>query len=222
MPTRRSPSTPTIEARDRRQAHSATTSDDGRRPRPLVARHRRPPVRRLPAGPGRLRAHALPALHLGHDRQAQGHHAHDRRLPPRDVVQPRGGLRHQARRRVLVRRRHRLGDRPQLHRLRPARQRDDRGPVRGRPRHAGLGPLVADRRGLQGHDPVLRADRHPRVHEAGRGAARRRTTSRRCALLGSVGEPINPEAWLWYREHIGGEQGARSSTRGGRPRPGRS
>ena len=24
-------------------------------------------------------------------------------------------------------------------------------------------------------------------------------------LLGSVGEPINPEAWMWYREHIGGE-----------------
>ncbi len=23
-------------------------------------------------------------------------------------------------------------------------------------------------------------------------------------LLGSVGEPINPEAWLWYDEHIGG------------------
>ena len=23
-------------------------------------------------------------------------------------------------------------------------------------------------------------------------------------LLGSVGEPINPEAWMWYREHIGG------------------
>ncbi len=23
-------------------------------------------------------------------------------------------------------------------------------------------------------------------------------------LLGTVGEPINPEAWLWYREHIGG------------------
>jgi acetyl-CoA synthetase len=22
-------------------------------------------------------------------------------------------------------------------------------------------------------------------------------------LLGSVGEPINPEAWMWYREHIG-------------------
>jgi acetyl-CoA synthetase len=24
-------------------------------------------------------------------------------------------------------------------------------------------------------------------------------------LLGTVGEPINPEAWMWYREHIGGE-----------------
>jgi acetyl-CoA synthetase len=25
-------------------------------------------------------------------------------------------------------------------------------------------------------------------------------------VLGSVGEPINPEAWLWYREHIGGSR----------------
>ena len=25
-------------------------------------------------------------------------------------------------------------------------------------------------------------------------------------LLGSVGEPINPEAWVWYHEHIGGER----------------
>jgi len=25
-------------------------------------------------------------------------------------------------------------------------------------------------------------------------------------LLGSVGEPINPEAWMWYRTHIGGER----------------
>ena len=23
-------------------------------------------------------------------------------------------------------------------------------------------------------------------------------------VLGSVGEPINPEAWIWYREHVGG------------------
>ena len=25
-------------------------------------------------------------------------------------------------------------------------------------------------------------------------------------VLGSVGEPINPEAWLWYRKHIGGDR----------------
>jgi acetyl-CoA synthetase len=25
-------------------------------------------------------------------------------------------------------------------------------------------------------------------------------------LLGSVGEPINPEAWMWYRNHIGGDR----------------
>jgi acetyl-CoA synthetase len=25
-------------------------------------------------------------------------------------------------------------------------------------------------------------------------------------LLGTVGEPINPEAWVWYREHIGGDR----------------
>src|SRR5699024_3460607 len=25
-------------------------------------------------------------------------------------------------------------------------------------------------------------------------------------VLGSVGEPINPEAWLWYRENLGGDR----------------
>ena len=84
-------------------------------------------------------------------------------------LHPRDRLRRQARRRLLVRRRHRLGDRPQLHRLRAAGQCHDRGHVRRRPGHARLGSLVADRRGPQGHDPVLRADGDPRVHEAGRG-----------------------------------------------------
>ncbi|MBA2632244.1 MAG: acetate--CoA ligase, partial [Chloroflexi bacterium] len=28
----------------------------------------------------------------------------------------------------------------------------------------------------------------------------------RLRLLGSVGEPINPEAWMWYRQHIGGNR----------------
>src|SRR5207302_10069425 len=25
-------------------------------------------------------------------------------------------------------------------------------------------------------------------------------------LLGTVGEPIHPEAWIWYREHVGGDR----------------
>jgi acetyl-CoA synthetase len=35
-------------------------------------------------------------------------------------------------------------------------------------------------------------------------AARRDLSSIR--LLGTVGEPINPEAWVWYREYIGGDR----------------
>ena len=53
-------------------------------------------------------------------------------------------------------------------------------------------------------DPLHGADRDPRLHEAGRGSSRAATTCRSLRLLGSVGEPINPEAWLWYHEHIGG------------------
>jgi acetyl-CoA synthetase len=36
---------------------------------------------------------------------------------------------------------------------------------------------------------------HPAMHDLSR-----------LRLLGSVGEPINPEAWMWYREHIGGNR----------------
>ncbi len=38
-------------------------------------------------------------------------------------------------------------------------------------------------------------DHHPANHDLSR-----------IRLLGSVGEPINPEAWMWYREHIGGNR----------------
>ncbi len=38
-------------------------------------------------------------------------------------------------------------------------------------------------------------DHHPAKHDLSR-----------IRLLGSVGEPINPEAWMWYREHIGGNR----------------
>ena len=38
-------------------------------------------------------------------------------------------------------------------------------------------------------------------------------------VLGSVGEPINPEAYVWYRHYIGARPDARWWTPGGRPRP---
>ena len=40
----------------------------------------------------------------------------------------------------------------------------------------------------------------------------------RLKLLGTVGEPINPEAWNWYQDVVG-KGAARSSTPGGRPKP---
>ena len=95
-------------------------------------------VARLPGRAHGHRAAAVPALHLGHDRQAQGHHAHHRGLPRPGGVHPQVRLRPAPRdRRLLVRGRHRLGHRAQLHRLRPAlptgaTSRD----VRGHARHA--------------------------------------------------------------------------------------
>ena len=126
-------------ARPGRRAPRRRRLDHGARPRRVVARHRRPPVDRLPAGRRRQRAHAVPAVHVRHDGQAQGDPPHLGRLPARRGVHALGRVRHQARRRLLVRRGHRLGDRAQLHRLRPARQRDDRRPVRGRAGHARRG-----------------------------------------------------------------------------------
>ena len=71
------------------------------------------------------RGHALHPLHVRHDRQAEGHRPHDRRLPRRHVRDDEVGLRPQGRRRLLVHGRHRLGDRAQLRRLRSARERRD-------------------------------------------------------------------------------------------------
>ena len=91
------------------------------------------------------RGHALHPLHVRHDREAEGHRAHDRRLPRRHLRDDEAGLRSQRRRRLLVHGRHRLGDRPQLRRLRPARERRDGADVRGRARLAGEGSLLVDR-----------------------------------------------------------------------------
>ena len=114
---------------------------------------------------------SLPPVHERDDREAEGHRAHDRRLPRRRRGDAPLHLRPQARaRRLLVRSRHRLGHRAQLHRLRAALQRRDERPLRGDARLPGQGPLVGHRRALRGHDPVHGADRDSRAHEVGAGA----------------------------------------------------
>ena len=56
---------------------------------------------------------------------------------------------------------------------------------------------------LRRHGVLHRADGDPRVHAMGTDWPKRHDLSS-LRLLGSVGEPINPEAWVWYHEVIGG------------------
>ena len=128
-------------AERRRPAPHRRRRADAGRARPLVARGR-DRRERVPVRADGRRGPALPALHVRHDREAEGDRAHDGRLPRRRRDDAPLHLRHQARLRVLVRRRRRLGHRAQLHRLRPALQRDDRRHVRGHARLPRQGPLV--------------------------------------------------------------------------------
>ena len=94
----------------------------------------------------------------GHHREAQGHPAHLRRLPHPGRVHPPRRVRPQARqRRLLVHRRHRLGHRAQLHRLRTAGQPGHRGDLRGHPEHPARGPALGDHRQVRRVDLLHRA-----------------------------------------------------------------
>ena len=106
-------------ARDRRQPRRHRPPDDRGPRRQLGAgrRRRRPDLRARADG---LRGPALHPLHVGFDRQAEGHTAHHRRLPDPGGGYPQARLRPARRRRLLVRGRRRLGHGPQLHRLRAA------------------------------------------------------------------------------------------------------
>ena len=114
-----------------RRAPGREPGGHGGGPGPLVPRAHGRRRGRVPGRAHGRRAAALPPLHLGHDRQAQGHHAHHRRLPDAGGLHPQVRVRPpRGHRRVLVHRRHRLGDRPQLHRLRTAGQRRDQRDLR--------------------------------------------------------------------------------------------
>ena len=211
-------------ASDRGRRHRRTADD--RRPRPLVARadERRRPCRRRAAVRVRARAHgrrgpAVPPLHLGHHGRAQGDHAHHRRLPDPGGLHPPGRVRPASGdRRLLVRGRHRLGDRSQLHRLRTAGQRGHLGHVRGHARLSRQGPVVVDHRALRGHHPLHRPHRHPHLHEVGRPSTRAATTSPRCGSSARWASPSTPRRGSGTAPTSAGAA-ARWSTPGGRPRP---
>ncbi len=74
------------------------------------------------------------------------------------------------RRHLLVHRRRRLGDRPQLHRLRPARERRHHADVRRRAELSDDVALLGGDRQAQGQHLLHRADRDPRA-DAGRRRA---------------------------------------------------
>ena len=193
-----------------------------RRARPLVARARRRGARRprvVPVRADGLGGPALPALHERHDRQAEGDRPHHCRLPRRHRLDPLLHLRRQARLGLLVRGRHRLGHRPQLHRLRAALQRHHERALRGRPELPGQGPLVGDRRAVPGGHPLHGADGDPDAHEVGARVRRRSTTSPRCGCSARSASRSTPRPGSGTAS-TSAATARRSSTRGGRPRPG--
>ena len=127
--------------------------------------------RQLPGRAARFRASAVHPLHLGHDRQAERHCAHHRRLLRRHLHHQQVGLRSEGRRHLLVHRRHRLGHRAQLHRVRSAAERRDRADVRRRAQLAGVRSLLGDHREAQGQHPLHRADGDSHLHQVGQRMA---------------------------------------------------
>jgi acetyl-CoA synthetase len=148
------------------------------------------------------RGHAVHPLHVGHHREAQGHRPHHRRLPhagrattryvfdlkDEDVFWCTADVGWVTGHSYIV--------------YGPLANGATYADVRGGARLARAGPLLEDLRPPRGHRLLHRPDGDPRLHEVGPEHPARTTS--RLRLLGTVGEPINPEAWIWYHEHIGG------------------
>ena len=207
-------------ARDRRRPRRHRPADE-RGPGPSLGRADRGGRPGVPGGADGRRGPPVHPLHVGLDREAEGDPAHHRRLSDRRQRDAQARLRPQGGRRLLVRGRHRLGDRAQLHRLRAARQRGDLGDVRGRSQLSGRGPLVGDRRALRGDDHLHRPDRDPRLHEVGRRARRKARPRARCACSARSASRSTPAPGSGTTRPSAAAA-ARSSTPGGRPRPARS
>ena len=164
-----------LQAQARRLSHSPAAAGQGRtdrRPRPRLADDLG-----RGAGLGEERARtragegdrsALHPLHLGHHRAAQGRGARQRRPHGRAEMVDEESLRRRAGRMLLGGLRHRLGGRPQLHRLCAALARLHHHPLRGQAgRHARRRRVLARDRRARLRRHVHRADRVPRHQEGG-------------------------------------------------------
>ncbi len=140
------------------------------RPRRLVSRRRRHGDGRMSVDGDARRGSAVHPLHVRLDRKAERRAAHDRRLSRLHRDDPPRRLRLSRRRHLLVHRRRRLGHRPQLHRLRAARQRRHHADVRRRAELSDHVAVLGGDRQAQGQHLLHRADGDPRAH-----AGRRRT-----------------------------------------------
>ena len=170
-----------------------------------MARGGRGSLARLPGGAVRRRADAVPALHLGHDREAEGHRAHERRLPDRRRWRRTTWCSTSSPRRDVY------------------WCSADIGWVTGHS-YIVYGPLANGCTSIlyEGAPDYPDKDRWWDIVERykctifytaptairacikwGREYPDRHDLSS-LRLLGSVGEPINPRAWLWYHEVIGG------------------
>ena len=150
--------------------------------------------------------------------QAQGRRSFHRRLSAARRAHAQIRLRHPRRRRLFLHGGHRLGHRPQLRRLWPALQRRDDAHVRGRAHVSRRRPLLADRREIQGHRVLHRADRHPLAHPARRRMAGQIRPAVRCACSARSANRSIPKRGCGITASSA-KAVAPSWTPGGRPRP---
>ena len=208
---------PTVDEVHRLQSlQSADRHEAG--PRLLVARTDGRRLRRLSRRAVRQRTSSVHPLHQRLDRQTEGRAAHHGRVSARRVADAQMGLRSEGGRHLLVHRRHRLGDGPQLHPLRPAGQRRHHGDVRRGPESSARGSLLVDHRKVPRQHLLHRPDRDPGLPQVGRclagqarsvepAAARHRGRADQSRSVDVVSRSDRPR------------NAAPSSIPGGRPRP---
>ena len=164
---------------------------------------RAPSRRRRAVRLARLDASELHALHQRHDRPTEGRAARHRRLRGRARREHEAHLLRPGRRDLLLDQRHRLGRRPQLHRLRPAHRRHGDDPLRGAADPARRRHLVAAGREVPRHGDVHARRRRSACSRSRTRRTCARTTCRACALLFLAGEPLDEPTASWIADAIG-------------------